>query len=159
MKLVGLIVMLVAAPASFASAADCVSKWPVSREQALFAQAPAAEPGGTLSVGSAVSLNLKPVDQVGFAVAPTRKPAAGTFGASMGIAITKDEVVQVTSSDEAWIDVIQNGKGGHVAGFTSAKGCPGVRKSVRFDVTGGEAILQISGAHVEKLTVAVLPPS
>ena len=37
-------------------------------------------------------------------------------------------------SDDAWIDVIQNGRYARSVGSTGRSDCPGVRKSVRLDL-------------------------
>ncbi|TPJ56574.1 hypothetical protein FJ471_23945, partial [Mesorhizobium sp. B2-7-1] len=44
------------------------------------------------------------------------------------------------------------------AAFSGVKTCPGIRKSVRFKLAGGAAIIQLSGAKKADLKVAVLTP-
>lgn len=144
---------------AMADDAGCAKfKWPVAREQSLFATAPAAQPGATLAVGSAADLALEPADAVSFTVPPERAPAAGTFGATASVTVPPDGELQVSLSGEAWIDVIQDGRAVKSAAFSGVKNCPGIRKSVRFKLAGGAAIIQVSGAKEESIKVAVLAP-
>ncbi|RAZ76842.1 hypothetical protein DPM35_09900 [Mesorhizobium atlanticum] len=156
---IGLFAIL--AGTSFAMAADTgcdAFKWPVEREQALFPEAPAAQSGATLTVGEAVDLTLAAVDTVPFQVPPQRAPAAGTFGATANVTVPPEGDLQLSLSDEAWVDVVQDGKTVKSAAFSGVKTCPGIRKSVRFKLAGGAAIIQVSGAKKADLKLAVLTP-
>ncbi|MDX8479399.1 hypothetical protein RFN28_13045 [Mesorhizobium sp. VK24D] len=66
--------------------------------------------------------------------------------------------LQFSLSDEAWIDVVQDGHAVKSAGFSGVKTCPGIRKSVRFKLSAGPATVQLSGAKKADLKVAVLTP-
>ncbi|TPI40020.1 hypothetical protein FJW07_12440 [Mesorhizobium sp. B3-1-9] len=161
MKKILISLFAILAGTSFAAAADggCDAfKWPVAREQALFPAAPAAQSGTSLTVGQAVDFSLEAVDTVSFEVPPERAPAAGTFGATASVAVPPDGELQLSLSDEAWIDVVQDGKTVKSVAFSGVKTCPGIRKSVRFKLAGGAAIIQISGAKKADLKVAVLTP-
>ena len=71
--------VLAGARACFAMAEDtgCATfKWPVTREQALFPAAPAAQSGVALTVGQAVDFTLAAVDTISFAVSPERRQRA-----------------------------------------------------------------------------------
>lgn len=59
--------------------------------------------------------------------------------------------------DEAWVDVVQNGGYGRSIGSTGRSDCPGLRKSVRFDVASNPIVLQISGASVDVISIVVSP--
>jgi hypothetical protein len=133
-------------------------KWPVAREQALFPAAPAAQSGAALTVGQAVDFSLAAVDTVSFEVPPERAPKAGTFGATASVTVPPDGELQLSLSDEAWIDVVQDGRTVKSAAFSGVKTCPGIRKSVRFKLAGGAAIIQLSGAKKADLKLAVLTP-
>ena len=63
---------------------------------------------------------------------------------------------QVTLSGEAWIDAVQNDRRLPVLASTSRNDCPGVRQSVQFEVDSLPLTLQISGATVRRLNIAVL---
>ena len=71
--------------------------------------------------------------------------------------IGKAGLYQITLSDEAWIDVVENGARVKSSDFSGQKACPGVRKSVRFDLAAGPATLQISNSESPKINLAIAP--
>lgn len=157
--IISLFAVLAGTSLAMADDAGCTKfRWPIAREQALFATAPATQPGATLAVGAAADLALEPADAVSFTVPPEHAPAAGTFGATANVTVPPDGELQVSLSGEAWIDVIQDGRAVKSSAFSGVKTCPGIRKSVRFKLAGGEAIIQLSGAKEESIKVAVLAP-
>ncbi|RRI07033.1 hypothetical protein EH240_02740 [Mesorhizobium tamadayense] len=133
-------------------------KWPVTREQALFPAAPAAQSGAALTVGQATNFALAAVDTISFEVPPGHTQAAGTFGATASVTVPSEGELQFSLSDEAWIDVVQGGHAVKSAGFSRAKTCPDIRKSVRFKLSAGPATVQLSGARKADLKMAVLTP-
>ncbi len=135
-------------------------KWSVARERAWFtAGAKPIAAGADMplaDVGYAVT--LVPSEKAGFVAPPERAPKAGTFGAVLKVpALPKAGPYDVTLSDEAWIDVVQNGAVVKSSDFSGQKACPGVRKSVRFDLAAGPATLQISNAAPATLQIAIAP--
>jgi len=155
----GLIGLLGLTGTSAADEAGCKTfKWPVTREQALFSIAPAAASGTEIAVGAAAHLALAPADTVAFTVPPEHAPAAGTFGATANVMVPPQGEIQITLSDEGWIDVIQDGHAVPAANFSGVKSCPGIRKSVRFKLMSGAAVVQFSGVRKADLKVAVLAP-
>ena len=156
---ISLFALLAGTGLAMAADAGCDAfKWPVTREQALFPAAPAAQPGADLTVGQAVDFSLAAVDTVSFEVPPERAPAAGTFAATASVTVPPDGELQLSLSDEAWIDVVQGGRAVKSTGFSGVKTCPGIRKSVRFKLSAGPATVQLSGAKKADLKVAVLTP-
>ena len=154
------IALALAALVAFAlpARADCDHfKWSVARERALFAAAPAPLPasGGTAEAGKAYSLSL--AKDVKPAVAPERAPRDGSFGAVVGVADLAAGLYQITLSEEAWIDVVENGALIKSADFSGQKDCPGVRKTVRFQLPAGPATVQIGNANVDKVLIAIAP--
>lgn len=161
MKKVVISLFAILAGTSFAMAgeANCDAfKWPVTREQALFPSASAAQSGAALTVGQAMDFTLAAVDTVSFEVPPQRAPAAGTFGATASVTVPPEGELQFSLSDEAWIDVVQDGHAVKSTAFSGVKTCPGIRKSVRFKLAAGPATVQLSGAKKADLKVAVLTP-
>jgi hypothetical protein len=63
---------------------------------------------------------------------------------------------QVTLSGEAWVDALQNERRLPMLASTRRSDCPGVRQSVQFEVDSLPLTLQISGATVRRLNIAVL---
>ena len=136
-------------------------KWPVDRERAAFGTPglQAIDPGKPLpGIMDPAIVKLKPVAEAGFERPPGHQPKAGTFGAVLKTPpIAVPGSYQVTLSDEAWIDVIQDGHEVRSTAFSGAQGCPDVRKSVRFSLVAGQATVQISGAAADSIKVDVLP--
>ncbi|WP_342633988.1 hypothetical protein [Mesorhizobium waimense] len=107
---ISLFAILAGTSVAIADDAGCAAfKWPVTGEQALFAAAPAARPGATLETEAAADLSLEPIDTATFEVAPERPLAFGTFGATASLVVPPEGTIRITLSDEAWIDVIQDG--------------------------------------------------
>lgn len=155
--------LVMAPPLARADEAACAKfKWPIAREQKAFAgsELSAISDGKSLpGIGQAANLSLQPQASVSFARAPGRKPRVDpAFAAVVSLpAVGTAGRYQVTLSEDAWIDVLQNGKEVRSAGFSAQRDCPGVRKSVRFALEPGPATLQISGASVDAMKIDVLP--
>jgi hypothetical protein len=115
-------------------------------------------PAGTpLSPGRAVEVVLAPAAAVAFAMPPERAPKmTDTRGAVLALAVPAG-VYQITLSAEAWIDVVQDGARLASAGSSGRTDCPALRKSVQFRLGSGAAVVQISGATVDRLVIAVAP--
>ena len=93
------------------------------------------------------------------APAKKKKDASGApFGGMLAFAAPdKAGVYQVTLSSEGWIDLVQGGAALGSADHSGAKNCPGLRKSVRFDIGAAPVVLQISGAPAETIKIAIRP--
>src|SRR5262245_22866847 len=103
--------------ASAALAQDGCAKfaWPVAQErEALIAQSqPVLASGGPIepAPGQAFKLLLRPSDEVEFVMPPERKPRIENWrgGIVRLPAPTQAGIYQITLSDEAWVDIVQNG--------------------------------------------------
>jgi hypothetical protein len=135
--------------------------WSLAREQALFAVAdkPAVKAGDTLPAipKGAFVLTLQNGADAAFAIPPERKPKSEHwFGGMLHLpAPGKSGIVQVTLSDEAWIDIVQDGRYARSLGSTGRSDCPGLRKSVRFELGAAPFVLQLSGVASDRPVVAV----
>lgn len=135
--------------------------WALARERALFA----ANDKAVMKAGDALPsipkgafvLTLQPGADAAFAMPPERKAKAERwFGGMLRFpAPDKPGIVQVTLSDEAWIDVVQDGRYARSLGSTGRSDCPGLRKSVRFDLGAAPFVLQLSGVTSDRTIVAV----
>ncbi len=133
-------------------------KWSVARERAWFLAGPkSVAAGADVAPGAGYAVDLVPVESAGFVAPPERAPKAGTFGGVLRITLAKPGAYDVTVSAEAWIDVVQNGASVKSSDFSGQKACPGVRKSVRFDLSAGAATLQISNAQDAAIMLAAAP--
>jgi len=135
--------------------------WSLARERAAFAatgktavaagEALAALPAGALVI------RLQPGPQASFAMPPERKPRTEQWHGGMVRlpALAKPGIYQITLSDDAWIDVIQNGRYARSVGSTGRSDCPGVRKSVRLDLDASPVVLQLSGVSPDTITITI----
>ena len=135
-------------------------KWSVAHERAWFAAgAKQVAAGADIPIAEqAYALALSPEESAGFVAPPERAPKPGTFGGIVKIAaLPKGGVYDVTLSDEAWIDVVQNGAAVKSSDFSGQKNCAGVRKSVRFNLAAGAATVQISNVQSASIQLAIAP--
>ena len=157
-----LITLLTSASAAAEDGCDKFA-WPLAREQALFATAdkPAVQVGQTLAAipKGAFTLHLRSGTEAAFAMPPERKPRSERwFGGMMRFsAPDKPGIYQVTLSDEAWIDVVQDGRYARSVGSTGRSDCPGLRKSVRLELAASPFVLQLSGVSSDVIVIAISP--
>jgi len=155
-------ILALAAPAHAADGCDKFA-WPLTTERAQFAatERMAAKAGDALLSlpHTAIVLHLAAPDAAGFALPPERKAKAATwFGGALSLpAPGKAGIYQVTLSDEAWIDLVQDGRYAHSVGSTGRSDCPGVRKSVRFELTTAPLVVQVSGVTSDRIALTIAP--
>ena len=138
-------------------------KWPLATERSWFAAdtLKALQSGtaaGDLGAG-AFTLALRPLAEVSFVLPPegkakTDKPMGATLSFTT---VAEPGIYQVTVSDEAWIDIVQDGALRPSLEFSGVHGCPDLRKSVRFDFKQAPLVLQLSSASASTLKVAIQP--
>ena len=147
---------------AFAQDAGCDKfAWSLTHERTLFA----ATDKRPLMAGEelaaipkeAIVLGLKPAGQTTFVLPPERKPKSENwFGGGLQFpAPEKSGSYQITLSQEAWIDVIQDGRYARSTGSTGRSDCSGLRKSVRFELNASPFVVQLSGVATEAVVVAI----
>lgn len=159
-----LFTLILASPA-FSQSPDACGQfaWPITQEQKLFNAAGLAQlhSGETLKLGpaSAAAVRLKKMSDVQLSRAPERMPKnPDAFAGILEIdSIGKPGLYQLTASEEAWIDVIQNDAFVKSIGHSGKRGCPEVRKSIRFMLVKGPVIVQFSGVDADAIKLALLP--
>ena len=135
-------------------------KWSVARERAWFAAGakPVAAGAELALADQGYAVALVPDESAGFVLPPERAPKSGAFGGVLKISgLPKAGLYEITLSDEAWVDVVQNGASVKSSDFSGQKNCPGVRKSVRFPLAAGSATVQISNAASAAIQLAIAP--
>ena len=143
------------APAQTPEGDACTAfKWPIGEARQALAGTVAKLASGAKAPGD-FELALAPTEQVAFPTKPERAPKhAGTFGGFVTAEPPKGGTFQVTLSDEAWIDVVQDGKIVKSSGFSGKAGCAGVRKSVRFSLPSSQPVtIQVSGVDAQSIRV------
>ena len=157
-----ILAMLVMAGSAAAENAGCDKfAWPLTREQTLFAAADKRQvaAGAELAAipAAAIVLSLQPALQAAFVLPPERKPRTESwFGGALRLpALEKADSYQVTLSEEAWIDIVQDGRYARSIGSTGRSDCSGLRKSVRFELNAAPFVVQLSGVATETIVVAI----
>jgi hypothetical protein len=131
--------------------------WSLRRELELFSDGfmPAVESSAWLPKEGAFALLLEPVASTLYVVAPERGRDHG-YGGVVTMQWVAAGRYQVTLSDEAWVDAIQNDRRLAPLAWTRRSDCPRVRLSAQYEVKSLPLTLQFSGARVRRLNIAVL---
>lgn len=133
--------------------------WSVERERTAFAaDPPVVASGGTLPAGArAAVLVLAQASGAALPLASGRAAEPGGFGGYLRIPpLASAGTYQVTLSAEGWIEVGQAGDSPlRPVAHSGQRGCPSVRKSVRYVLDAGPATVQVSGAASERVRIAV----
>jgi hypothetical protein len=138
--------------------ADCAHfKWSVAREVGWFKGTPTPLPAESGQADSGVAYALTLAKNVKLPYPPERAPGKDTYAAVIKAPKLEAGVYQITLSGEAWIDVAENDALVKSSDFSGQKDCPGVRKTVRFNLAAGPATIQISNAAAEALNFAISP--
>ncbi|WKA28059.1 hypothetical protein [Bradyrhizobium roseum] len=161
--LIALALFALSGPAAAADDGCEKFAWSLARERAAFATADkaTAAAGETLTAlpASALVIRLQPGGQAAFEMPPERKPRTEQWHGGMVRlpALAKPGIYQITLSDDAWIDVIQNGRYARSVGSTGRSDCPGVRKSVRLDLDASPVVLQLSAVAADTVAITFGP--
>jgi hypothetical protein len=134
-------------------------KWPIDDEQAALASPDkrTVEDGGALVPGKAVVVHLAPVDNVHFQQPPQRPPAPDSTAAMLKLPSPQAGVYTVSLSAGAWIDVIQGGVQQKPLGFSGARDCPNIHKTLKFRLSAEDVTIQISGFAAPEISLVVMP--
>lgn len=139
--------------------------WPLERERALLTGTEVApiQNGSALDLPSAraAALKLVALPEAKLPMTPGRTPRfAASSAGFVRLTLPAAGTYQVTLSSGAWLDAVQDGRYIKPKAFSGARGCAGVRKSVRFDLAAGPFILQVSGLDVAdiRFSVAAVAP-
>ncbi len=134
--------------------------WPLDKERALLLGAThTLTSGATLEhfQDAAVTLGLKPAAEAKLPVTPAKPADPAKFSGFVSLPSEPPGDVIVSLSSEGWIDLVQNGAPLVSTAHTGDDNCPGLRKAVRFTLSGAALILEISNAPADHITVAITP--
>ena len=158
-----LLLVVLAAPAAHAEEAKGCSafKWPLDREATKLQAADKPAEDSAKADGTAYALALVPLDDAHLSLPPEHKPkmTPSTAG-QVSFAAPAAGAYQIAVSLAAWIDIVQDGGYVRPTAFSGATDCPGVRKSIRFDLAAKPFTVQISGiaAPATALLVEAVKP-
>ena len=134
-------------------------KWPLAKEAALLqaSEKPAIASGDAAPFGKAFTLKLAGFAEAHLPAPPGRAPKMepSTAGFTRFDTPAAAGSFEVTISQAAWIDVLQDGQNLKPSGFSGARDCPGVRKSIRFSLAPKPFVIQISGTSSRTVDVLV----
>jgi hypothetical protein len=161
--LLAALALLIAAPALAPAWAQEPSgcdkfKWPLDRERALLAHAAPLASGGELppTLTAAVKVALAPVADAKLPVAPSRAPKPDTYAGFVRVtAPVKAGTYKVTLTDNAWVEVAQDGQNLKTGAFSGVHGCEGLRKSVKFDLSEAPFVITLSNMTAKEIGVVV----
>lgn len=104
-------------------------------------------------------MQLQPHAAIDYELAPGGEPKSDDSFA--GLLFIKDVpqagTYQVTLSDDAWIDLIQDGKELALVTETANPNCSDARKSMRFRLDRGPLTVQVSGASSTVIKLVISP--
>ncbi len=152
-------------PAAAAEKGDGCDKfaWSVARELAWFS-APdkvGVTSGETLATrpSGAFVMRLKPAREASFVLPPERMPRSdSSFGGTVSFPVVERAgIYQVTLSDEAWVDVIQDGRFVRSVGSSRRRDCASVQKTVRLELAATSFVLQVSNVASDAIVIAISP--
>jgi hypothetical protein len=149
-------------------AADACSafKWNVSREVALFQQAPRAAVAGkaatdapAVEINLLYALELQPQTAVAFAAPPSKKMLAdGAFGGVLRLRVATAGEYRIAIDAGFWLDIVQDGKPLASVDFNGSAECAGPRKIVVYSLPAQrDLFLQISAASQSRARLTVTP--
>ena len=109
---------------------------------------------------AAFTVKLLPAGEAAFALPPERKPRSDRwFGGMLRLpALDRAGIYQVTLSEEAWIDIVQDGRYARPVGSTGRSDCPGIRKSVRLELGPSPFVAQLSAVATPVIVMAIVQP-
>jgi hypothetical protein len=131
--------------------------WPLTREIELFSDGymPAVDASSWLPREGAFALILAPVNSAFYLVTPERGRDDG-FGGIVTLQWIAAGRYQVTLTDDAWIDVVQDERRLPVLASVRRTDCPGIRLSLQVELDSKPLTLQFGGAKVRRLGIVVL---
>ena len=89
---------------------------------------------------------------------PERALKEGTFAGFANIkAAPKAGLYTVSLSAGGWVDVIQDGHFLKPKAFSGATDCDGIRKTMKYELSAGPFVLQVSGTKEDSVSIAILP--
>jgi hypothetical protein len=152
MRTVTVLALLVASPA-VAQTCPSPAGWdkPVKH---LAARAP--EMKFALAVGTSNEIGLLPPKDVKLAVKGDRKPKPNSSAGLAALDVTKAGKLDVILSTATYVDLVRDGRVLKSTGHTDLKTCPGLRKSVSFDVVPGRYIVQLTDAPARTVKMATV---
>ena len=137
-------------------------KWPIDRERAALT-APnliALNSGSELATlpSTAITLALVAPADAKLPLPPERAPKEGTFAGFTSIKnAVKAGLYTISLSTGAWVDIVQDDHFLKPKALSGATDCDGIRKTMKYEFSDKQFVLQISGAKGNSISIVILP--
>jgi molybdate transport system substrate-binding protein len=148
-----------------AGAPDCSGfRFDVSKELKVFSGKPrevaattAANSAAAIDVNQVYAVKLSDQSKVSFATTPGKSTVAdGSYAGLLKIASPRTQIIRVTATEAAWLDVVSGGKLIESTRHTGSGNCNVLRKVVEFTVAPDQPVtIQVSGSTEQQIKLAV----
>jgi hypothetical protein len=137
-------------------------KWNIDHERAALTAPDRVKlvSGSELSAlpSTGITLGLSAPAEAKLPSPPERAPKEGTFAGFASLKnAPKAGLYTVSLSVGAWVDVVQDGHFLKPKAFSGATDCDGIRKTMKYEISAGPLVLQISGTKEDSISIAILP--
>lgn len=109
-----------------------------------------------LATDTSNDIGLLPAKAVKLAVAGKRAPRPGSTAGLASLDVAKPGKLDVVLSNATYVDLVRDGRTLKATKTTDLKTCPGLRKSVSFDVVPGRYIVQFTNAADKSVKMATV---
>jgi len=136
-------------------------KWPLDKERATLTgtDLPKVTSGSRIDwrLPFATIVSLVPLADAKLPIPPERAPKTNESfaGFIQSPPPAKAATYKITLSAEGWIDIVQDGRRVESKTSTGVKGCPGVRKSVKFDLAAAPFTVQLSDIEANSVGLVI----
>jgi hypothetical protein len=150
-------VLLILAAAEAAAEEGCRNfSWSIGRPIDLFDEPlPTVHNAQSLPRDGVFALVLQPVADVIYPMTPERG-RDGAWGAVITLEAVPAGRYQIAMSEDAWVEAIQENVRLPILPSGRPTECRGVRRSVEVEAKGDPLTLQVGGAGVRRLNIAVV---
>lgn len=152
MRTVAVLALLVGTPA-LSQTCPSPAGW-AKPTRHLAARAP--EMKFALPTGTSHDIGLLPARAVKLASKTERKPKPGSTAGLAALNVTTAGKLDVILSTATYVDLVRDGRVLKSTGHSDFKSCPGLRKSVSFDVVPGRYIVQLTDAPGQRVRIATV---
>ncbi len=156
-RLIASLLPLLAAAEAAAQEPNCRNfSWSIGRTIDLFDEPlPTVQTSQSLPKEGVFAMELRPVADVIYPKTPERG-SDGAWGGVITIENVQAGRYQIALSEEAWVEAIQENRRLVAQASASLPGCRGVRRGFEVEVQGEPLTLQLGGASVRRLNIAVV---
>jgi hypothetical protein len=137
-------------------------KWGIERERAALTATDRVKvaSGGEIVAppSTAMTLGLRPPGDARLPAPPERAIKEGTFaGFASFRGAPKAGTYTISLSAGGWVDLLQDGHFLKPKAFSGATDCDGIRKIMKYEISAGPFVLQVSGSREDSISIAILP--